>query len=584
MDKNLLLIKKECLEIKQIKEKLSNKLSNLRLIIFLTFILFLIVYFKNHTFYSLLLTSISIITFIIIIVFHTRINKEIHKVNSYLTIIKKYENRNQDTWKDEKYDHQEVEDNFLNDLNIIGKNSLLQYLDFTKSLGGKRNLITSLSLEDINKNNILSNQLSIKELKENPKFILNFQYLMTKIENINKIDYKEYFYLFDVKKKIKSKDLIISVIFSILTVVNAILTLFNIVNSYFFLILFFLQILTSYIYIFIYKEEFDNINKYTRNFKGLKEIFTYIESQKFNSNRNNELQKNIIKGKNTLKEIIKLSSIDSFRLNFISYIVLNVFCSLNFIILHKYYKLLNTRIDEFKQSILALEEFEKLISLTTIALVKKEISMPEITDELSINFQLAKHPLLNEKNCIANSFKSEKDLNIITGSNMSGKTSFMKTIGVNLILAYNGTFVNAKKFSCSINQIFTSINVKDDITNGISTFYGELKRIRNILDFSEKSNKNMIIFIDEIFKGTNYNDRILGAKETLKQLSNLNCIVFLTTHDFELCEIENKKIRNYHFSETYEDKKIKFDYKIKTGQCKTTNAKYLMKEMGIISE
>ena len=90
------------------------------------------------------------------------------------------------------------------------------------------------------------------------------------------------------------------------------------------------------------------------------------------------------------------------------------------------------------------------------------------------------------------------------------------------------------------------------------------------------------IFIDEIFKGTNYNDRILGAKEVLKKLADLPCIVFLTNNDFELCEINHKKIHNYHFEETYKQNKISFDYKMKKGKCKTTNAKYLMKEIGII--
>lgn len=165
---------------------------------------------------------------------------------------------------------------------------------------------------------------------------------------------------------------------------------------------------------------------------------------------------------------------------------------------------------------------------------------------------------------------------------MSGKTSFMKTIATNLILAYNGTYVNSLEFTCPIANLFTSINVKDDISKGISTFYGELKRIKDILDYSKKNNDKLIIFIDEIFKGTNYNDRILGAKEVLKQLSKLNCIVFLTTHDFELCEVNQKEIKNYHFSENYKNKKINFDYKIKEGKCNTTNAQYLMKQMGII--
>lgn len=584
MDKNLLNIKKECLKSKTIKDRLNNNLSKSRLILFSLITIFIIIYLKTKKQYIIPLMGVSIVSFLIIILYHTKINKEIEKIISYLNIIKKYENRYKNTWRDEFEENIGASHHFLNDLNIINDNSLLKYLDFTQSLGGKRNLIKALSLETVTKKELILNQQAIKELKDNPNFVLNFQYLMTNIENIHKLDYKEYFPFLAVKSENKNKDLIISVIFSLLTIITGILTILNKINSYYFTGLFFFQLISSSIYLALNKKEFDNINKYTRNFNGLGKIYSYIEEQKFTSSKNKQLQKNIIEGKDILKKINNLSTINSFRLNFLSYFIFNIFLSLNFILLHKYYKLLNNETSDFKKSITSLEEFEKLISLTTIGFVKKDLSMPNITDDLILDFNLIKHPLLNETTCIANSFSCKKDINIITGSNMSGKTSFMKTIGINLVLAYNGTFVNAEKFTCSISKIFTSINVKDDISKGISTFYGELKRIRDILDFSEKSTEKMIVFIDEIFKGTNYNDRILGAKETLKQLANLNCIVFLTTHDFELCEIASKKIKNYHFSESYKNAKIIFDYKIKKGNCTTTNAKYLMKEMKIIKE
>ena len=283
-----------------------------------------------------------------------------------------------------------------------------------------------------------------------------------------------------------------------------------------------------------------------------------------------------------LNKLIHIANLDSFRLNFLSYIIGNIFFALNPIILNNYNKLIEKENKNFKISIDALEEIETLVSLTTIAYIKKEICLPKIDKELSLNIENMKHPLLQEKKCISNSFNSNKDINIITGSNMSGKTSFMRTIGINLVLAYIGTFVNAQEFTCPIMKIFTSINVKDDIKKGISTFYGELKRIKNILDHDKEKEIPLIIFIDEIFKGTNYNDRIFGAKEVLKKLASLNCIVFLTTHDFELCEIKEKKINNYHFEEFYKENKIYFDYKIKQGKCNTTNAKYLMRKMKII--
>lgn len=113
-----------------------------------------------------------------------------------------------------------------------------------------------------------------------------------------------------------------------------------------------------------------------------------------------------------------------------------------------------------------------------------------------------KHPLLTESECIANDFSCGEEIVIITGSNMSGKSSFMRTIGVNLVLMYAGTYVNAEKFCAPFMRIFTSIGVQDDISRGISTFYGELLRIKKVLDYAENTAENevpFIVFIDEIF-------------------------------------------------------------------------------------
>ena len=144
----------------------------------------------------------------------------------------------------------------------------------------------------------------------------------------------------------------------------------------------------------------------------------------------------------------------------------------------------------------------------------------------------------------------------------------------------SGTFVCAKEFQASYFKIFTSMRVNDDIANGISTFYGELLRIKDMVEYVNKG--NMLVLIDEIFKGTNYQDRIYGAKEVIKRLNTKKTITMLTTHDFELCE--EKDITNYHVKEAYEQDKIIFDYKIRNGKCTSTNARYLMTKLGIIEK
>ena len=131
-------------------------------------------------------------------------------------------------------------------------------------------------------------------------------------------------------------------------------------------------------------------------------------------------------------------------------------------------------------------------------------------------------------------------------------------------------------------KIMTSMRIADDLNEGISTFYAELKRISDIVKKSEK-HKDTIFLIDEIFRGTNSEDRLIGAKTVISKLNDFGVIGIITTHDLELCELGDKSSRiiNYNFSEYYKDNGIHFSYKINTGKSTTTNAKYLMELVGI---
>ena len=169
---------------------------------------------------------------------------------------------------------------------------------------------------------------------------------------------------------------------------------------------------------------------------------------------------------------------------------------------------------------------------------------------------------------------------------MSGKTTFLRTIGVNMILFQAGAPVCADEFIASPLSIYTSMRVHDDVSEGISTFYAEILRIKQMMEESKKK-EPILVLIDEIFKGTNSADRILCAKQAIVRLHLPWVICAVSTHDFELCDLEyDEKIqaRNYHFSEYYEDDRIHFDYTLKDGRCKTTNAKQLMKMAGFWEE
>ena len=230
-------------------------------------------------------------------------------------------------------------------------------------------------------------------------------------------------------------------------------------------------------------------------------------------------------------------------------------------------------------------EMELYISLAMVGHTRRQYCFPKIlTAAPHLETTALTSLLLDEKNAVPNDTNLSSETRIITGSNMSGKTTYMRTLASSLVLAYAGAAVCAERFACTPLHIFTSIQVHDDQSQGISTFYAELLRIKQMVDFSQKE-LPMFICIDEIFKGTNSADRIIGAREAISRLTRPYAITLVSTHDFELCDLQspnNIPVTNYHFAEYYEDNKIKFDYKIKNGRCQTTNAQYLLKMAGIL--
>lgn len=231
-----------------------------------------------------------------------------------------------------------------------------------------------------------------------------------------------------------------------------------------------------------------------------------------------------------------------------------------------------------------IAELEVLLSLSVLGRVRMT-GWGDITDtetDIKLSCEDIYHPLINPQNVKPNSVCLKNGITVITGSNMSGKTTFLRTVAINLALAYIGAPICGKKVSGSYMRIFTSMRITDDVANGISTFYAEILRIKAMAEF-KKENKPMLCLIDEIFKGTNSADRIVGAKEVLKGLSGDKCMTLVSTHDFELCSIEDSEgaeAVNYHFEEYYEADELKFDYKIKDGRCTTTNARAILRMAG----
>lgn len=233
-------------------------------------------------------------------------------------------------------------------------------------------------------------------------------------------------------------------------------------------------------------------------------------------------------------------------------------------------------------------DFELLMSLATPGLTRERHVFPAFLDAAApaVHGTQVVSLLLPEDRAVPNDMDFEAGTCIVTGSNMSGKTTYLRTLALSAILAYSGAPVCAEKFALTPLAVYTSMRVTDDLDHGISTFYAELLRIKSMIEASAEK-KPLLLCIDEIFKGTNSADRIVGARAAIEHLTRPWCITLVTTHDFELCDLrtpDGKPARNLHFEEHYEENRIAFDFRVKPGRCRTTNAKYLLRMAGILTE
>ena len=201
--------------------------------------------------------------------------------------------------------------------------------------------------------------------------------------------------------------------------------------------------------------------------------------------------------------------------------------------------------------------------------------LPEFTDDSKIEIDDIYHPLIDDP--VKNSIVIDKNI-IFTGSNASGKSTFIKAIALNCILAQSINTALCSKYKCRFSKVMTSMAIKDNILSGESYFVAELKSLKRLID-SLNGPVPVLAFIDEILKGTNTIERIAASASILKYSAGCNDRVFVATHDIELTEIADERYDNYHFSETVSDEGVTFDYKLKNGPAKTRNALKLLKTM-----
>ncbi|WP_293788448.1 DNA mismatch repair protein MutS [uncultured Pedobacter sp.] len=308
-----------------------------------------------------------------------------------------------------------------------------------------------------------------------------------------------------------------------------------------------------------------------------------------NQNWKSSYTKSLLDSKNVVSREIKALTkiIENFdaRLNIIVGGVLNALllwdlkCCINLDIWYK------SSSEDVIAALDHLGDFEELISLATTAYNQPDWVFPVITDQFELATTHIGHPLIHSQLRVNNDFRVEAKptVDIVTGSNMAGKSTFLRTLGINMVLAYAGAPVCAQNMQLSVFSINTYMRIKDSINESTSTFKAELNRLKMILDNVVKD-KDTFVLIDEMLRGTNSRDKYLGSKVFIQKLIAEKTPALFATHDLQLADLiidHPEAVRNFHFDIQITDGEMRFDYLLKHGPCKTFNAAILLQEIGL---
>jgi len=318
---------------------------------------------------------------------------------------------------------------------------------------------------------------------------------------------------------------------------------------------------------------------------GYASAILWTENQNWKSSYTLSLLDSGIPVSKEIKGLTKIIENFDARLNIIVGGVLNALllwdlkCCIN---LNNWYK------SSSKHVIVALDhlgDFEELISLATTAYNQPDWVFPVITDQFELATTQIGHPLINNQVRVNNDFRvdAKPTVDIVTGSNMAGKSTFLRTLGINMVLAYAGAPVCAETMQLAVFSINTYMRIKDSLNESTSTFKAELNRLKMILDNVVKD-KDTFVLIDEMLRGTNSRDKYLGSKVFIQKLIAEKTPALFATHDLQLADLiidHPEAVRNFHFDIQITDGEMRFDYLLKHGPCKNFNAAILLKEIGL---
>lgn len=579
-------------------QKLQNKITILgwiRVIVFLAITYFFLQYFifESGLKIHLYLAIFSTVLFFILGYFLLNVKQELQFYKNYIHI------GNEIITKTEFETGLDFEENidqhpFAKDLDILGKNSLFSYLNYGETTLGKNKLKDFLLDLSVEKKEIILRQKSVAELSEKTAWNIHFLTLAKSMEIKGEIAHPN-------KSNLVFKNAVLAniatIVIPILTLVTLVLAIFTSISGVLIGLMFVGILIISRIVLYVYRNKMlalgELISFDSNQYEQFLNVFSHIENENFTEELNQTLQNKLRSGKSrsSRKEIEKLARLlrnyESGQSN-IGVILNNFFLwNLNFTL--KIEKQFNAIDEDLPQWFEAFAEFEAFISLGIFKFKNPDYIFPEINED-GAKFKAEEliHPLLFQSEVVSNDFtiNQSTEISIITGANMTGKSTFLRTVGINLVLAMTGCPVAAKEFSFIPMKLFTSMSTSDSLSDGTSYFNAEILRLRKLVENLENGEPQFII-LDEILKGTNSQDKLTGSELFLQKLMKSNVLFscLIATHDLALTKIEDRfplKIKNYCFELQNIDGELETDYKLQNGVTKSMNAIYLMRKFKII--
>ena len=525
-------------------------------------------------------------------IYHLKIGDIIAHAKGLIKINQRHIDRITGEWtkfKDTGEEFVNYEHPYSYDLDIVGKKSLFQFINSTHTWSGRTQLADDLLNPAYSQAEIKERQQAISELSSKHELASDLEYQFSKIgvdpatpNFLSTLQSDEVFIRNKFLKFILSYLPIFTITFAGVTIIFGWEHLYMQVA-----LLFMAQTLIWAGGLLITLKYLQGINSLQCKLDSYGKVLDMLHSSEFSSSKIQEIQSRLtgselsaVKGIKSLATIVNKTNIRSNAL---------IYFSLNIILLWDYDCALQFEAWRKKHSAHCgkwfsdLGELEALVSFSNLEKVCDNTCFPEISENKGIHADELGHPLISNDVRVTNEVKLKDNIIIISGSNMSGKTTYLRAVGINTVLARAGSAVCAKSMICSVFNVITSMRILDDLNSGVSTFYAELRRVKSIID-SSKIDDNTLFLIDEIFRGTNSVDRLSGATAVITKLSQQKVLGLVSTHDLELCDLEQsvERISNCSFSEYYENGKIRFDYKMTAGKSKTTNAKHLMQMVGIL--